>query len=228
MRYWELLSNYIDKSGLSLAEIVEKMQEKEIKIDRSYISKLKNGTKPPASVNVTRALADVTGGDPEELITAAYLDKAPDEIRSKIEEADNVDELLNDAIRDYIENVEPLSVVDDWTRKNLFQIFKEKGFKFDENNLDNDTFKELVINWLGPGEKLSFYIRINKKDKAKTLIAEEKESYDLINKSYEPQITKEEQVFFKDYEKLSVEDKRKVLEHIKFLRHLANEQNEEK
>jgi transcriptional regulator with XRE-family HTH domain len=35
----------------------------------------------------------------------------------------------------------------------------------------------------------------------------------------------EEQVFFKEFEKLSEEDKKKALEHIKFLRHLAEQEN---
>jgi transcriptional regulator with XRE-family HTH domain len=37
--------------------------------------------------------------------------------------------------------------------------------------------------------------------------------------------SKGENVFFKEYEKLSDEDKKKALEHIKFLRHLAEQEN---
>jgi transcriptional regulator with XRE-family HTH domain len=35
----------------------------------------------------------------------------------------------------------------------------------------------------------------------------------------------EEQVFFKEYEKLNDEDKKKALDHIKYLRHLAEQEN---
>jgi transcriptional regulator with XRE-family HTH domain len=34
-----------------------------------------------------------------------------------------------------------------------------------------------------------------------------------------------ENIFFKEYEKLSEDDKQKALEHIKFLRHLAEQEN---
>jgi transcriptional regulator with XRE-family HTH domain len=40
------------------------------------------------------------------------------------------------------------------------------------------------------------------------------------------ELTSEENIFFKEYEKLSNEDKQKALEHIKFLKHLAGQENE--
>lgn len=82
MTYAQLLSEYIEKSGLSLGEIAQRMNAKGISIDRSYISKLKNGQKPPASEEVSRALAEVTGGDPEKLVLAGYIEKAPKEIQT--------------------------------------------------------------------------------------------------------------------------------------------------
>lgn len=86
MEYSEILNEYIEKSGLSLGEIAAKMQEeKGISIDRSYISMLKNNkTKNPASDEINRALAEVTGGDPERLVLAAFYKKAPKEAKPSL------------------------------------------------------------------------------------------------------------------------------------------------
>ncbi|HHW36772.1 MAG TPA: helix-turn-helix transcriptional regulator [Bacillales bacterium] len=82
--YSELLTEYIENSGLSYAEIVLRVSNKGINIHKSYISKLKNGTKPPATDDLNRAIAEVTGGDPEDLIVAAYLERAPKEFKKRI------------------------------------------------------------------------------------------------------------------------------------------------
>jgi len=105
MNYSELLSNYIESSGLSIGEIARRMNdEKGVKIDRSYISMLKNGkTKNPASEEVNQALAEVTGGDPEKLILAAYLEKAPDSVKNFLEGVEDkhvaLTELLNSVLK---------------------------------------------------------------------------------------------------------------------------------
>lgn len=87
MDYADLLSKYIEESKLSLGELSLRLKNKGISADRSYISKLKNGAKPPASEEINKALAEVTGGDMEELITAAYLEKAPENIKKLLEYA---------------------------------------------------------------------------------------------------------------------------------------------
>ncbi|MNL22256.1 Helix-turn-helix domain protein [compost metagenome] len=101
MKYSELLSEYIEKSGLTLGEISTKIQEeKGISIDRSYISMLKNNkTKNPASDEINRALAEVTGGDPGELVMAAYYEKAPEEVKNKIERADSFTKTLKQLMK---------------------------------------------------------------------------------------------------------------------------------
>ncbi|WP_079914705.1 hypothetical protein [Paenibacillus sp. 32352] len=88
MKYHELLSRYIEESKLSLGELVLRLKNRDIDITKSYISKLKNGNKPPASEEITRALAEVTGGDPDALVMAAYIDKAPTEVKDALREAE--------------------------------------------------------------------------------------------------------------------------------------------
>ncbi|QWU15712.1 hypothetical protein SAMN04487895_12760 [Paenibacillus sophorae] len=90
MKYSELLTQYIEASGLSLSEIAKRMdEEKGIKIDRSYISMLKNDkTKNPASEEMNRALAEITGGDPERLVLAAYYEKAPVIVKNSLKDSE--------------------------------------------------------------------------------------------------------------------------------------------
>jgi hypothetical protein len=81
VKYSELLSEYIKNSGLSLGEISQQLANKGISADRSYLSKLKNGMKPPASDNLNYAIAEITDGDGDKLLFYAYLDKIPDNIK---------------------------------------------------------------------------------------------------------------------------------------------------
>lgn len=84
MRYHELLSQLIDNSGLTLGEITLRLAKKNIKISKSYISKLKNGLKPPASEEINIALAEITNGDVDELVKLAYLEKAPESFKKEL------------------------------------------------------------------------------------------------------------------------------------------------
>ncbi|MEH7108230.1 hypothetical protein [Bacillus sp. JJ1764] len=81
MKYSELLSEYIEKSGFSLGELSLRLKNKNLKADRSYLSKLKNGAKPPASDELNRSIAEITGGDPKTLIWAAHLEKIPKDMK---------------------------------------------------------------------------------------------------------------------------------------------------
>ncbi|WP_176466372.1 LexA family transcriptional regulator [Terribacillus saccharophilus] len=77
MSYSELLKKNIVKSGLSLSQISERLKERGFSTDKGYISKLQNGKIPPARDDLNRALADILQIHEDELITAAYIDKAP-------------------------------------------------------------------------------------------------------------------------------------------------------
>ncbi|UFU00333.1 hypothetical protein KO561_05120 [Radiobacillus kanasensis] len=81
MNYSELLRSFISSSGLSLSKISLLLKERGFSTDKGYLSKLQNGKIPPAGEELNRAIAEITGGDPEELITVAYLEKAPDNIK---------------------------------------------------------------------------------------------------------------------------------------------------
>jgi repressor LexA len=83
--YAELLRTYIKKSRLTLDEISEKLEEKGLTASKQYLSKLQNGKTAPASEKLNQALAEITDGDAHALILLAYLEKAPEEIKSDID-----------------------------------------------------------------------------------------------------------------------------------------------
>lgn len=97
MNYYELLRGYIKKSGLSLSEISEALKQYDYQVSKGYISQLQNGkTDAPATPELNRALAKVTGGDAEELLTAALIEKAPIEIKEKFEKLNKLRKLKNE------------------------------------------------------------------------------------------------------------------------------------
>jgi repressor LexA len=83
--YAELLRTYIKNSRLTLDEISEKLEEKGLTASKQYLSKLQNGKTAPASEKLNQALAEITDGDAHALILLAYLEKAPEEIKSDID-----------------------------------------------------------------------------------------------------------------------------------------------
>lgn len=98
MQYAELLKNYIKKSGYTLDEISEKLQDKGLTATKQYLSRLQNGKNPPASEELNRAIAEVTGGNPDSLIMAGYLEKAPESVKALLPDVEITDEYLNQAM----------------------------------------------------------------------------------------------------------------------------------
>lgn len=75
MNYSDMLGKYVKDSGLSLSEISKRMNERGMKIDKSYISKLQNGMAKPLTTEMNMVLAEALGGDPEQLAWAAIINK---------------------------------------------------------------------------------------------------------------------------------------------------------
>lgn len=87
--YSSLLSELIDKSGLSLTEISQKVEKYGQKITPSYLSKLKNGKMPAPSFKISIALARTLDVDPELLLAAGFLDNKEsdkEELRKSLQE----------------------------------------------------------------------------------------------------------------------------------------------
>lgn len=84
LTYSEILNEYILKSGKTLDQIAKECMKKGVNIHSTYISKLRLGQRPAPSDDISRALAEVTGGDPDKLIMAGYIERAPKEVQGII------------------------------------------------------------------------------------------------------------------------------------------------
>lgn len=84
MTYSEILKEYIANSGKTLEQIVKECEDRGVTIHSTYISKLRLGQRPAPDDSISRVLAEVTGGDPEPLIAAGYIERAPEEVRGVI------------------------------------------------------------------------------------------------------------------------------------------------
>lgn len=84
LNYYELLSEMVEKSNLTLKEIAYKCGDLGVKVNPSYISKLKSGKQPPASEDVNRAIAEACGFKDkiEDLLFESYKEKAPNSINN--------------------------------------------------------------------------------------------------------------------------------------------------
>lgn len=155
--YSNLLSDLIDKSGLSLTELSQKADEEHgQKITPSYLSKLKNGKMPPPSFKVSIALALALGVEPELLLAAgvAYnnesdkeeLEKSLKELYPNMDYGDLMEkvwrislvpnEIINPPINDGIPSDKEIAEL----YKNSFSSTEQ--FLINESNLSLESLKE--------------------------------------------------------------------------------------
>lgn len=164
MDYGKLVKKYIEESGLSLGEIATKMGELGVKTDRSYLSKLRNNSKYPASEEVNKALAKVTGGDEDALIFAAFMEKAPEVAKryfSKISDLDSYLSKFADAIND--DNLkELLGVINVDEKIELFKIIAEDATQ-QGMNINSFIIKESKTPYSSGTDDITPYIMDNMK-----------------------------------------------------------------
>jgi repressor LexA len=84
MTYAELLKQYIKESRYTLEEISNLLLDRGLSASREHLSRLRNGKVPPASDDLNKALAEITGGDPEKLLLFAHAEKAPLKFKDKL------------------------------------------------------------------------------------------------------------------------------------------------
>ncbi len=85
MSYNQQLNIMIENSGKSLKEIAIECKNEGVDITQSYIGILKNNADRIPSEEITTAIANVCGADPEMLIIEGGIDKAPDLLKLKME-----------------------------------------------------------------------------------------------------------------------------------------------
>lgn len=94
MNYFELLKKRIKESGFTLEEIAEKIEKDGFGVGKGYISRLQNGkVKNPATDELTRAIANAINTDPEELLLAALMERAPHELHNQLARLIKAEEL---------------------------------------------------------------------------------------------------------------------------------------
>jgi len=163
MNYYQLLKQYIEQSGLSHREISRQCKERGTPVSQAYISQIVKGDVPPASDDVNRVLAAVTGGDPDGLIIAAYKEKAPARIRELLDQAENITALIHtymdtlvDAMADESGCLHPLY------RKLLTSTLLQNGMemKDEENFLKHDYQVKMLLKSFDMEAKLKIFTLI--------------------------------------------------------------------
>ena len=81
MPYSNVLKKTIEDSNLSYKDIKDKLEQKGIHIDKSYLSKLVNGKLPPPRDEISKAISQICNVDERFLVLEAYYDKSPQEIK---------------------------------------------------------------------------------------------------------------------------------------------------
>lgn len=82
--YSVMIKFAVEKSGLNMTEISRRLEQQGFKVHSSYIGKLINGSREPASDETNTALARILGIDELELRTLAWIEKIPDDVLDKI------------------------------------------------------------------------------------------------------------------------------------------------
>ncbi|OME23385.1 LexA family transcriptional regulator [Paenibacillus odorifer] len=156
MRYQEILGELVLKSGLSHREISRRAEERGTKVSQAYISQLIKGVVPPPSEEVTRVLAEVLNGDADSLIMAAYYDKAPEQIKEKLDKIDDINTFLT-------ENLITLTLFNDMLANKPEQL--PPGLR-ERLSISDETIKKFPKN----GTELAYYIdALSINDKIHTL-----------------------------------------------------------
>ncbi|MCA1029262.1 hypothetical protein LCM23_24945 [Cytobacillus kochii] len=151
MHYSELIDSYIKKSGMSLAEIAEKMRvEKGVKVDRTYISKLRKNPKYAATEEINKAFAEVTGGDVNRLVWAGLVYSSHPSIRHILNFID--DEVVFKAMK--VMNKYP----------GYFNMSEEDQAVFEDDN-DVKDFWDSLNEFMSSSNKLDNYIENQVKEK---------------------------------------------------------------
>jgi len=76
LTFADLLREYMEEKTLD--EVIEHCQRQGVKLERTYLSKIRTGARPaPEDENVVRALARACGRDPEPLVLLAAIERHP-------------------------------------------------------------------------------------------------------------------------------------------------------
>lgn len=162
MGYYEMLIEMIEQSGKTLQEIADKCaSDYDVKINRSYISKLQTRKQAPASDEVNVALAKVCGGDVDKFRYEGYFEKAPEFMKEKIRTLiDSHKKLLFSNIKNSFSEINEEAL--ERIQASINNLSDYEIFKFESNDLKNSPNLEAEfysVKKIANGEKddLQFY-----------------------------------------------------------------------
>ncbi|TMN21921.1 S24 family peptidase [Lentibacillus cibarius] len=154
-KYHAVLKEYFENSGLSLTEIGNKLKEKGVQADISYLSRLKNNRTPPASEEINNAISEITGNNADYLNFIAGYERSPRIIQQYIENANKIEEDLNFLIE--------ISLMDDDSfllgDNEITEFFKSRGI----TDGSSKEYVDFSVNELELHEKSTLVNLLRKK-----------------------------------------------------------------
>lgn len=149
--YANILNDYIQKSGKSIEQIAKECKEKRLPINPYYIEKWRTGEYPPPTEAISKVLAEVVNGDPDELILASYMDGTPEELRKLLDEISDIDDLIGDLISllvETIKNDEDANVEFDELKKMLVMLGRRltSSFSADDYSKSIEEIARKIID----------------------------------------------------------------------------------
>jgi len=168
MNYSELLQSYIKKSNLTLDEISEKLSSYKLSATKQYLSKLQNGKTPPASDELNRALAEITGGDAESLLLAGHIEKAPPEVQDQLRAAHryHIIFMLTKFLVDFLEYYRQFEIVDEYYLEKIEfangEVLRELKYFLNTDGLKSypelaaQTLAQIKRNFFQGQDKISY------------------------------------------------------------------------
>ena len=133
MPYYKVLNNVIASTDYTAQQIIDECKKEGLKIDKAYMSKLRNNKVPPPSEEVSRTISKVCNVDERLLVLEGYIDKAPKEIKEAFF-----------SIK-YMTTIAALSMVENYIDENVLKEI--------ETELNKEPLSDFIISLIENGTK---------------------------------------------------------------------------
>lgn len=133
MPYYKVLNNVIASTDYTAQQIIDECKKEGLKIDKAYMSKLRNNKVPPPSEEVSRTISKVCNVDERLLVLEGYIDKAPKEIKEAFF-----------SIK-YMTTIAALSMVENYIDENVLKEI--------ETELNKEPLSDFIISLIDNGTK---------------------------------------------------------------------------
>jgi SOS-response transcriptional repressor LexA len=174
LKYADLLSSYIEKSGLTLDQITEICKKNGVTIHPTYISKLRKGLRPAPTEDISKALAEACGQSSDKLVFVGYLEKTPSPIIEKFVEYEEIFYVVKKALLELCNDAEFLDRLSKKVGQKM--TFEKMCILFDNLSLEEQlkfiTSSDFSFN-MSETDKGEINVWLGYKDDAETLLIPE-------------------------------------------------------